>query len=961
MRTISRHTLRSAVLLLLGLMTAAGAGRADNLYKVTITSRTEATILKDLPGEAALRVPGGYLVFLDERGAEALRASRLSYGLIGSGISRDDVALDLRRDEANARQYPVLYKEGSVRLVDVRAGVTVPADGWAGLARLPEGGVPIVWGPRYGFDADKVRELGDLDSLVGLMSMDSCQSYVERLQEFSSRVAGTYGNRQSREWLIDKFESFGYDSVFTDSFWAIESWGAGDSIRANNVIAVKEGSVYPNHYIVIGGHRDSYPEESPGADDNATGTAGVLEMARVLADIDTRLTFVFVGFDGEEMGLWGAKYYASEAFNRGDSIALMINMDMIAYMDNDTGGYVTHSVDSDLGDLWAALADSLTGINITPTLSAGAVWDASPFEQMGWEAMTIHEYNMLPHVHTVHDSAVYCDWDYMLRLMKPTLATAVVVDDGHVAAPLQFVLLEEPATMIPAGVPCTLSLRIMECGAGMVEPGSAWLHYRVDEGAADSLALTCTGGDLYTAVIPAQYAMGTVRSYYTVADTSGVRFCYPDSLNPLTSLVATRESEQFADDFETDLNWQVSGEAWRGRWERAIPDRTGAWGAPPGDYSGYGKCYLTGAGMLINLDGGSTVLTSPAIGVGYDVPAARIRYARWYSNAYPMGEPNADTFRVFLRTQGSGWQLVEEISTGEEADGGWYVHDFMTTELLTLHAYVQLQFVATDQGAESWIEAAVDNVTVMTYSCEPLILTESLPEWTVGVPYAEELAAAACCSTLAWLEAGDTLGNAGLTLSGDGVVTGVPSSAGTVSFMATVADDSGETDQRGFAFQLNPAVDIVTETLPNGMAGGAYSQQLAAAGGTGSLTWEDKNGDLAGTGLTLEASGIVSGTPTDSGLVEFVAAASDAVGSLGEKALSIWVDPHYLCGDVDGNQAGPNVLDLTYLVNYLFKGGPAPPIMAAANADGEGGNELNVTDLTYLVSYLFKGGPAPVC
>lgn len=62
-------------------------------------------------------------------------------------------------------------------------------------------------------------------------------------------------------------------------------------------------------------------------------------------------------------------------------------------------------------------------------------------------------------------------------------------------------------------------------------------------------------------------------------------------------------------------------------------------------------------------------------------------------------------------------------------------------------------------------------------------------------------------------------------------------------------------------------------------------------------------------------------------------------------------------GDVDAS-ATINVSDLTYLVNYLFKGGPAPA--CAVHGDVDGSNTINVADLSYLVNYLFKGGPLPV-
>ena len=67
----------------------------------------------------------------------------------------------------------------------------------------------------------------------------------------------------------------------------------------------------------------------------------------------------------------------------------------------------------------------------------------------------------------------------------------------------------------------------------------------------------------------------------------------------------------------------------------------------------------------------------------------------------------------------------------------------------------------------------------------------------------------------------------------------------------------------------------------------------------------------------------------------------------------------YICGDIDASGGNANVADLTYLVEYLFFEGPPPPVLEAANVDGEGG--VNVADLSYLVDYLFFEGPEPVC
>ncbi|MEW6051569.1 MAG: C1 family peptidase [Candidatus Zixiibacteriota bacterium] len=62
-------------------------------------------------------------------------------------------------------------------------------------------------------------------------------------------------------------------------------------------------------------------------------------------------------------------------------------------------------------------------------------------------------------------------------------------------------------------------------------------------------------------------------------------------------------------------------------------------------------------------------------------------------------------------------------------------------------------------------------------------------------------------------------------------------------------------------------------------------------------------------------------------------------------------------GDVDGNSIGPDISDLSYLVDFLFMGGPQPPSAPSANVDGQG--QVDISDLTYLAEYLFMGGPAP--
>jgi len=64
-------------------------------------------------------------------------------------------------------------------------------------------------------------------------------------------------------------------------------------------------------------------------------------------------------------------------------------------------------------------------------------------------------------------------------------------------------------------------------------------------------------------------------------------------------------------------------------------------------------------------------------------------------------------------------------------------------------------------------------------------------------------------------------------------------------------------------------------------------------------------------------------------------------------------------GDADGNGAGPSILDVTHIINYLYNDGPAPVCMAEGDPNGDGA--INILDVGYIINYLYKGGPAPIC
>ena len=250
----------------------------------------------------------------------------------------------------------------------------------------------------------------------------------------------------------------------------------------------------------------------------------------------------------------------------------------------------------------------------------------------------------------------------------------------------------------------------------------------------------------------------------------------------------------------------------------------------------------------------------------------------------------------------------------------------------------------------------------LAVTVNPALIIENsatLPEWTVGQPYQQQLTYSGGTNPVSWSDKNNDLVATGISVSSSGMVQGSPSAAGEVSFTAFLIDVAGANTEKVFTMTVNEAVQVTTTSLPDARVNSAYSQQLNAVNGTGTKVWSDKNGDLAGTGLSLSSTGQLTGTPNAEGEISFTARAADATGGAGEAVLLITVQPAYICGDVNNNGQGPNLTDVTYMVNALFLGGAPIPIPDAANFSGD--DALSLTDLTLLVNFLFGGGAGLTC
>ena len=163
------------------------------------------------------------------------------------------------------------------------------------------------------------------------MSVDECAA---RLRCHVQALAGDIGERHvwrpaalaaAAGYVRREFESLGY-SV------AAQTYRVND-IDCDNLEVVIPGAARPQEIILVGAHYDTV-EGSPGADDNASGIAGVLELARLLRGARPATTVKLVAFVNEEppfffWGEMGSKVYAEAARRRGDDIRVMLSLEML--------------------------------------------------------------------------------------------------------------------------------------------------------------------------------------------------------------------------------------------------------------------------------------------------------------------------------------------------------------------------------------------------------------------------------------------------------------------------------------------------------------------------------------------------------------------------------------------------------------------------------------------------------
>ncbi|BDW99802.1 M28 family metallopeptidase [Maricaulis maris] len=182
---------------------------------------------------------------------------------------------------------------------------------------------------------------------VAAVSAERIEADIRTLADFGTRhtlsetESETRGIGAARRWIFDEFERISADCGGCLEVMYISDTISGetripDPVEVVSVIAIQRGRIDPDRYVMMSGDIDSRvtdpldgTSDSPGANDNASGMAGVIEAARVLSQHQFDGSIIYAGLSGEEQGLFGGQIVAAHAMENGWRIKGVLNNDMI--------------------------------------------------------------------------------------------------------------------------------------------------------------------------------------------------------------------------------------------------------------------------------------------------------------------------------------------------------------------------------------------------------------------------------------------------------------------------------------------------------------------------------------------------------------------------------------------------------------------------------------------------------
>jgi len=231
----------------------------------------------------------------------------------------------------------------------------------------------------------------EIVNLINQVSQDSLEKHIRFMQSFI-RNAQSPAAVTIQNYLVDCFESYGYEDISIHYFdYNSQQLDAGD------VVVVKKGTEFPDEYILVTAHYDSFND--PGANDDASGTAGVLECARLLKNFPAKRSIIFLPLNGHELPCVcsGSKAFAKKCATENMNVLAVFLMDMIGWFPPDNPNTIMASgysyITKALFNFYQQTANTYIPSIPTIRFSFGDMQsDNQPFNKYEYPALYIGDY-----------------------------------------------------------------------------------------------------------------------------------------------------------------------------------------------------------------------------------------------------------------------------------------------------------------------------------------------------------------------------------------------------------------------------------------------------------------------------------------------------------------------------------------------------------------------------------------
>ncbi len=285
-------------------------------------------------------------------------------------------------------------------------------------------------------DSEKERKEALIQDMLEEISADSIEAYVTWLQNIGTRFTLADNHRNVAVKIRNRFRSMGYDEARLDSFFVTKTYRNIEYRQWQyNVMASVTGSEFPDSLCILGGHFDNILSSGdpftivPGANDNASGVAAVLEVSRVMKkfSFNPKNSIMFIAFGAEETGLFGSLDFAANPDGFSQKIAFMLNNDMIAYEpETDPGLWFVNIMDYDNSHKLRMDAEQMVlkhaTLNYKNDNTNNKYSDSYPFFRYGYRALFFFSATADPNFHTLNDVASNCNFRYCREIVRVNCA-----------------------------------------------------------------------------------------------------------------------------------------------------------------------------------------------------------------------------------------------------------------------------------------------------------------------------------------------------------------------------------------------------------------------------------------------------------------------------------------------------------------------------------------------------------